>query len=127
MLQRMSPQLKHINKLVEVSDIDCFNNLRMDRNAFGRLCILLRDVGGLRNGRYVKLEEKVAIFFSILAHHKKVRITGFDFKRSGETISHYVHLVLRAVLRLYDILLPQTEPVTLVSILGGNILRSIGV
>ncbi|XP_047953135.1 putative nuclease HARBI1 [Salvia hispanica] len=84
----------------------------MDRNAFGRLCILLRDVGGLRNGRYVFLEEQVAIFLSILAHHKKIRPSGFDFKRSGETISHYVHLVLKAVLRLHTILLPEPEPVT---------------
>ena len=111
LIDRMSPQVKHMNRLVEVSDIDCFNNLRMDRNAFGRLCILLKEVGGLRKGRYVLLEEQVAIFLSILAHHKKNHISGFDFKRSGETISHYFHNVLRAVLRLHDILLPQPETV----------------
>ncbi|KAL1558533.1 hypothetical protein AAHA92_08985 [Salvia divinorum] len=112
LIDRVPPQVKHMNRLVLVSDIDCFVNLRMDRNAFGRLCILLRDFGGLRNGRYVLLEEQVAIFLGILAHHKKNRTSGFDFRRSGETISHYVHLVLRAVLRLHTILLPQPEPVT---------------
>ena len=111
-IDRMPPQVRHMNRLTKISDIDCFVNLRMDRNAFGRLCILLRDVGGLRNGRYVFLEEQVAIFLSILAHHKKIRPSGFDFKRSGETISHYVHLVLKAVLRLHTILLPEPEPVT---------------
>ncbi|XP_042060054.1 uncharacterized protein LOC121804535 [Salvia splendens] len=109
---RIPRQVQHLNRLLSVSDVDCFVNLRMDRNAFGRLCHLLRDVGGLRSGRYVLLEEQVAIFLGILAHHKKNRPSGFEFKRSGETISHYVHLVLRAVLRLHGILLPQPEPVT---------------
>ncbi|KAL1567439.1 protein ANTAGONIST OF LIKE HETEROCHROMATIN PROTEIN 1-like [Salvia divinorum] len=47
-LDRIPAQVKLISRLTEVSDIDCFVNLRMDRNTFGRLCILLRDVGGLR-------------------------------------------------------------------------------
>ncbi|XP_042067096.1 uncharacterized protein LOC121810376 [Salvia splendens] len=101
-----------MNRLVSVSDIDCLVNLRMDRNTFGRLCLLLKEVGGLRNGRYVYVEEQVVMFLGILAHHKKNRIIGFNFKRSGETISHYVHLVLRAVIRLHIILLPKLEPVT---------------
>lgn len=112
MAARMPRQVHHMNRLTLINDVDCFLNLRMDRNAFGRLCILLRDRGGLRSGRYVLLEEQVAIFLSILAHHKKNRLSGFEFRRSGETISHYVHQVLKAVLRLHTILLPQPEPVT---------------
>ncbi|KAL1563481.1 protein ANTAGONIST OF LIKE HETEROCHROMATIN PROTEIN 1-like [Salvia divinorum] len=52
-LDRMPPQVKDISKLTKVSDIDCFVNLRMDRNTFGQLCILLRDIGGLRPSRFV--------------------------------------------------------------------------
>ena len=104
--------MKHVNRLVSVSDIDCFNNLHMDRNAFDRLCILLRDIGGLRDGSYVLLDEQVAIFLSILAHHKKNRIFGYDFMHFGETISYYVHLILRAILKLHSILVPQPEPMT---------------
>ncbi|XP_042011252.1 uncharacterized protein LOC121802092 isoform X2 [Salvia splendens] len=112
LIERIPPQVRHMNRLTAVSDVDCFSNLRMDRNAFGRLCILLRDRGGLRNGRFVLLEEQVAIFLGILAHHKKNRPSGFEFRRSGETISHYVHLVLKAVLKLHTILLPRPDPVT---------------
>lgn len=112
LIDRIPPQVSHTNRLTTVSDVDCFSKLRIDRNAFGRLCILLRERGGLRNGRFVLLEEQVAIFLNILAHHKKIRPSGFEFRRSCETISHYVHLVLKAVLKLHTILLPRPNLVT---------------
>lgn len=70
LLRRVPAQVRHMNRLVSVSDIDCLVNLRMDRNTFGRLCILLKEVGSLKNGRYVFVEEQVAMFLGILAHHK---------------------------------------------------------
>ncbi|XP_057787918.1 uncharacterized protein LOC131005117 [Salvia miltiorrhiza] len=68
--------------------------------------------GGLVDGNYVVVEEQVAIFVSVLAHHKKNRVVGFDFRWSGQTISHYVHAVLGAVLRLHDIFLAKPEAVS---------------
>ncbi|XP_042017831.1 uncharacterized protein LOC121765691 [Salvia splendens] len=73
----------------------------MDRNTFGRLCIMLRQTGDLVDGEYVMVEEQVAMFLSILAHHKKIRVAKFNFLRSGFTVSHYVHAVLQAVLKLH--------------------------
>lgn len=55
-------QRMHMNRLVSISDVDCFSNLRMDRNAFGRLCILLKEQGGLRDCQFVLIEKQVAIF-----------------------------------------------------------------
>ncbi|XP_057788636.1 uncharacterized protein LOC131005644 [Salvia miltiorrhiza] len=110
-IPRIPDQVKHLNRMVAVSDIDCIVNLRMDRNAFGRLCILLRQLGGLQDKRYVTVEEQVAMFLSVLAHHKKNRVVRFNFWRSGQTISHYIHVVLRAILRLHVILLVKPEPV----------------
>ena len=40
----------------------------MDRNTCGRLCQLLRHIGGLKDDKYVIVEEQVAIFLGILAH-----------------------------------------------------------
>ncbi|XP_057807933.1 uncharacterized protein LOC131022463 [Salvia miltiorrhiza] len=51
------------------------------------------------------------MFLSVLAHHKKNRVVGFDFWRSGQTISHYVHAVLGAVLRLHETFLAKPEAV----------------
>lgn len=84
----------------------------MDRNTFGRLCGLLRELGGLEDRKYVTVEEQVATVLGILAHHKKNRIVGFDYWRSGQTVSYYLHKVLKAVLLLHGILLVKPEPVS---------------
>ncbi|XP_057788635.1 uncharacterized protein LOC131005646 [Salvia miltiorrhiza] len=110
-ISRMPTQGRHLGRLIGENDIDCISNLRMDRNTFGRLCHILRDRGGLRDGDYVLVEEQVAMFLSVLAHHKKNRVVGFDFWRSGQTISRYVHAVLGAVLRLHETFLSKPEAV----------------
>lgn len=61
MLGRILEQVKHMNQLVRVTDIDSLSNFRMDKNTFCKLCSLLRQVGGLHDGKYVKVEEHVAI------------------------------------------------------------------
>ncbi|KAK6142040.1 hypothetical protein DH2020_013869 [Rehmannia glutinosa] len=83
----------------------------MTRGDFAKLCYLLKHVGGLRDSRYVSINEKAALFLSVLAHHKKNRIVRFDFKRSGQTISRHFHDVLNAILRLHNLLLVNPEPV----------------
>ncbi|KAL8513587.1 hypothetical protein ACS0TY_012891 [Phlomoides rotata] len=67
--------------------------------------------GGLGNSKYVTVQEKVAMFLSILAHHTKNRSVTFQFKRSGQTVSRYFHSVLRSVLRLHSLFLVQPQPV----------------
>lgn len=83
----------------------------MDRNTFGRLCILLKQLGGLTDGRYVCVEEQVVVFLGILAHHKKNKIVGFNFQRSGQTISSCVHVILKAILKLHNMFLVKPMPI----------------
>lgn len=111
MIDKIPDQVKHLHRMVGFNNVDCILNLRMDRNTFGRLCTLLRVLGGLSDGKYVSVEEQVATFLGILAHHKKNRVVGFDFRRSGQTISYYLHKVLKAILKLHGILLVKPEPV----------------
>ncbi|KAL8458306.1 hypothetical protein ACS0TY_035976 [Phlomoides rotata] len=111
MLSRMPDQIVHMNMIFLVSDADCNSNLRMDRNSFDRLYFLLRELGGLVDHRYVSVEEQVSIFLSILAHHKKNKVVKFDYQRSGQTVSHYVHTVLKAVLGMHTLFLVQPTPV----------------
>lgn len=111
MIARIPTQVKHLTRLVGVTDDDCIANLRMDQNCFGRLVLLLRQVGGLVDEKYVSVEEQVATFLGIIAHHKKNRVVGFDYWRSGQTVSKYVHVVLRSIIMLHGILLVKPEPV----------------
>lgn len=112
MIEKIPHQIRHLNRIIGVGDTDCIVNLRMNRNTFGRLCKLLRELGSLSDGKYVTVEEQIAMFLSILAHHKKNRVVGFDYIRSGQTVSYYIHRVLKAILQLHNRLLVKPEPVT---------------
>lgn len=70
----------------------------MDINTFGRLCRVLRDKSGLIDQKFITVEEQVAMFLCVLSHHKNTRIVGYDFMSSSQTVSRYIHLVLRGVL-----------------------------
>ena len=100
-----------IQRITHASDTNCIWELRMDRNAFAMLCELLKTRGGLLDDGNVTIEEQVATFVHILAHHVKNRNIQVRFYRSGETISRYVHRVLLALLRLEDVLFVKPTPV----------------
>ncbi|KAL8531840.1 hypothetical protein ACS0TY_008443 [Phlomoides rotata] len=70
-LERILAQIKHMSDLVEATDKDCRDQLRMDRATFHMLCFILQSVCGLKASRRACVSEKVAMFLSILAHHTK--------------------------------------------------------
>ncbi|KAH6778908.1 hypothetical protein C2S52_010145 [Perilla frutescens var. hirtella] len=72
---------------------------------------MLETTGQLRAARNLAVDEQVAMFFYILAHHQKNRTMKTNFLRSGETISRYFNKVLNAVLRIQDHLLKAPSPV----------------
>ncbi|KAL8502391.1 hypothetical protein ACS0TY_021513 [Phlomoides rotata] len=111
MIDRIPSQIHHMNRLMQLSEADCISHLQMDRNAFGRLCLLLKELGGLVDGKHVFVEEQMSMFLSILAHHKKNRVVKFSFLRSGETVSRYVHLVLKSIIKVHSVLLARPTPV----------------
>ncbi|KAI3469110.1 hypothetical protein Pfo_025773 [Paulownia fortunei] len=111
MLSRIPKQIDRLQDIIDISDVDCINNLRMNRNAFGRLCHLVEHIGGLVSNRNINVSAQLAIFLSVLAHHKKNCIVGHDYVRSGRIVSKHFHGVLNAILKLHTILLMQSMPV----------------
>ncbi|KAL8462537.1 hypothetical protein ACS0TY_033537 [Phlomoides rotata] len=101
MIEHLPGQAVNMSRLICGNTMDYYDNLRMDRNAFGRLCIILKNLGGLIDGKHMSVEEQVTIFLSILVHDKKNRVVKFYHQRSGQTVSHYVNAVLLVVLRLH--------------------------
>ena len=110
LLGRIDTRLSFLNSLLE-NDIFCISELRMDRRTLVILCELIRHDENIKQDGLVTLEEQVCIFLHILAHHTKNRTIVSRFCRSGETISRYFNSVLKAVLRLHDILLKKPDPV----------------
>ncbi|KAL0405424.1 UNVERIFIED_CONTAM: hypothetical protein Slati_3856300 [Sesamum latifolium] len=78
---RIPQQVRHLYRLVEYNDMTCLRNLHIDRNAFGRLCYVLQHSGGLSDTKFVTVSEQVAMFLSIIAHHKKNWVVKHDFIR----------------------------------------------
>lgn len=109
---KVPSQLTHLHELVGLSDYTCLNNLRMSRDSFSRLVFLLENVVGLRPTRNVTVVEQVAMFLSILSHHKKNVVLQTDFKRSGYTVSKHFNRVLLSILKLHSILFVTPTPIS---------------
>lgn len=93
------------------SDDTSVSQLRMNRRPFIRLCFMLETIEKLKETKNMEIDEQVAIFLHILAHHVKNRVIKQRFKRSSETISRHFQNVLNAVIRLQGHLLKTPEPV----------------
>ena len=65
----------------------------------------------LKKTRYMMIDEQVALFLHILAHHVKNRVVKFRFKRLGETISRHFKNVLTSMLSVHRLLLKKPEPI----------------
>ena len=89
----------------------CISQLRMDRRTFHILCEMVRDVGGLKGTRNTSLEEIVASFLYVIAHHFKNRTVRKFFYRSPEPVSRNFNACLLAVLKLHPLLLKKPEPI----------------
>ncbi|XP_054793325.1 protein ALP1-like isoform X1 [Prosopis cineraria] len=101
----------YLKRMMSSSDVACYNLLRMHRSTFDKLCSMLTDVGGLKPSKNMLVDEQVAMFLHILAHHVKNRVIQHNFGRSGETISRHFNSVLTSMMRLGDMLLKKPEPV----------------
>jgi hypothetical protein len=98
-------------RLIYEDDETCHNHFRMNRNAFSNLCNMLEVRGGLKATKHMLVDEQVAMFLYILAHHVKNRIIKCQFRRPGETISRHFKSVLHAVIQLHAEFLKKPEPV----------------
>ncbi|XP_012841169.1 PREDICTED: uncharacterized protein LOC105961482 isoform X2 [Erythranthe guttata] len=96
-----------VKRLTKMKEENCRNQLRMGKNAFANLVYILKGRGLLRDTARSRVEEQVAKFLYIIGHNQKFRVVGFNFRRSGETISRHFHLVLRAIISLEELFLKQ--------------------
>lgn len=73
----------YMRRLVYESNETCLEQLRMNKSTFVNLCLMLKMDGKLKASKYLQVDEQVAIFLYILAHHVKNRVVKFHFRRSG--------------------------------------------
>ena len=70
----------------------------MNKQTFFRICEHFKNKTWLKDSRYIKVEEKMAMFLMTLNHNVRNRVTKRRFNHSTQTIYHYFHEVLEAML-----------------------------
>ncbi|KAK5793609.1 hypothetical protein PVK06_034761 [Gossypium arboreum] len=81
--------------------------------AFLNLCDILSRNNLLQSTKSVNIREQVVIFLHIIGHNVRLRVIGSKYYRSIETIHRYFRVVLRAILKLYKLvirLLDESTP-----------------
>lgn len=91
---------KFVYQILNGTNEQCFENFRMDKPVFYKLCDLLQTRGLLRHTNRIKIEEQLAIFLFIIGHNLRTRAVQELFCYSGETISRHFNNVLNAVIAI---------------------------
>ncbi|KAK5793591.1 hypothetical protein PVK06_034743 [Gossypium arboreum] len=73
--------------------------------AFFNLCDILRRNNLLQSTKSVNIREQVVIFFHIIGHNVRFRVIESRYYRSTETVHRYFRVVLRAILKLYKVVI----------------------
>ncbi|XP_030444318.2 uncharacterized protein LOC115666804 [Syzygium oleosum] len=86
-----------------------YETFRMERHVFLNLCDLMKARGWLADSRYIRVDEQVGIFLSMISHKNSNRDLCERFQHLGQTISKYFAKVLQAVLNLArEIIVPPS-------------------
>ncbi|GAV77454.1 DDE_4 domain-containing protein [Cephalotus follicularis] len=83
--------------------------MRISREAYVRLFMHFKHKLWLHDSRYVSVEEKMAMFLTIIGHNEGYVVTKRRFQHSSQTIHKYFHEVLAAMMTFArEMIVPST-------------------
>ncbi|GAV56624.1 LOW QUALITY PROTEIN: DDE_4 domain-containing protein, partial [Cephalotus follicularis] len=85
-------------ELLRGSDRQCIELIRMSREAYVRLCMQCRQELWLHDSKHVSVEEKMAMFLTIIRHNERYAFIKRKFQHSSQTIHKYFHKVLAVMM-----------------------------
>ena len=88
----------YVQEILNGNPTYCLQILRMNKQEFLRICEHFKNKTWLKDSRYIKVEEKMTMFLMTLNHNVRNRVTKRRFNHSIQTIHHYFHEVLEAML-----------------------------
>ncbi|KAF3787425.1 hypothetical protein EJ110_NYTH14930 [Nymphaea thermarum] len=91
---------RFVDNIINDHPRNCLDLMRMDRNSFITLCNMLKEKNLVEYGREISVEEQVAIFLLTVGHNERNRACQNTFQHSGQTISKYVNIIVRALCQL---------------------------
>lgn len=89
-----------LKRLFNGTEANCVSELRMQKAIFHKLCGHFISRGLLVDTLHVTIEEQIAMFMHIVGHKWSNRSVGFEFYRSGETVSRYFNAVLDSLVSI---------------------------
>ncbi|KAH1096938.1 hypothetical protein J1N35_013859 [Gossypium stocksii] len=104
-VNRDNERENYINSILYSGDQHCIDVIRMRPIAFFNLCDILSGNNLLQSTKSVNIREQIVIFLHIIGHKVRFRVIGSRYYRSTETIHRYFKVVLRAVLKLYKLVI----------------------
>lgn len=85
-------------ELLYGSNRQCIELMRMSRDAFVLLCNHFRQRAWIKDSKHVSVEEKIAMFLTIIAHNERFVVMKRRFQHSSQTVHKYFHEVLEAMM-----------------------------
>jgi hypothetical protein len=85
-------------ELLNGSDVQCHELMRMSREAYIHICSHFRRRGWLQDSLHISVEEKMAMFLGLISHNQRLRVVKRRFQHSSQTVHVYIHEVLNAMM-----------------------------
>ncbi|GAV86081.1 LOW QUALITY PROTEIN: DDE_4 domain-containing protein [Cephalotus follicularis] len=95
--------------LLRGSDRQCIESMRMSGEAYVRLCMHFKHKLWLHDSRHVSIEEKRAMFLTIIGHNERYVVIKRRFQHSSQTMHKYFHEVLATMMTFArEMIVPST-------------------
>ena len=100
---------KYTLELLSGSNRQCIELMRMPRDAYVRLCNHFRQNEWLKDSKHISVEEKIAMFLTIIGHNERFVVIKRRFQHSSQTVHKYFHEVLEAMMKFSkEMIVPTT-------------------
>ncbi|XP_023752711.1 uncharacterized protein LOC111901074 [Lactuca sativa] len=96
-------------ELLHGSSLQCHELMRLSREAYVLLCNDFKQKNWLQSSRSISVEEKLAIFLTIIGHNERFRMVKCRFQHSTETIHRCFHEVLNAMMNFVREIIVSTS------------------
>ncbi|XP_060968748.1 uncharacterized protein LOC133036245 [Cannabis sativa] len=90
--------VRYTLELLYGSNRQCIELMWMSRDAFVLLCNHFRQREWIKDSKNVSIEEKIAIFLTIIAHNERFIVMKRRFQHSSQIVHKYFHEVLEEMM-----------------------------
>ncbi|XP_076929423.1 uncharacterized protein LOC143593798 [Bidens hawaiensis] len=100
----------YTQELLHGSSTQCHEIMRLSRDTFVLLCNHFKQKSWLQSSSAISVEEKLAMFLTVLGHNERFRMVKRRFQHSTETIHRCFHEVLNAMMNFArEVIVPTSS------------------